>query len=176
RLDHKSGEAEQFYRALAGQQVRVGVEATGTLRWFERLLEELKMEMWVGDPIKIRAAAARKAKTDKKDAELLLRLLLENRFPRIWMPTAEQRDARQLVLHRHRLVQNRTRAKNQLHAIAANEGLHPKTACLEQGWANRVDGLGLAPLDQPTAPGLARVTGRGQSADSALGCCFARAS
>jgi transposase len=126
RLDHKSGEAEQFYRALAGQQVRVGVEATGTLRWFERLLEELKMEMWVGDPIKIRAAAARKAKTDKKDAELLLRLLLENRFPRIWMPTAEQRDARQLVLHRHRLVQNRTRAKNQLHAIAANEGLYPK--------------------------------------------------
>ena len=104
RLDHKSGEAEKFYRALAGEQVRVGVEATGTLRWFERLLEELKMEIWVGDPVKVRAAAARKAKTDKQDAELLLRLLLENRFPRIWIPTPEQRDARQLVLHRHRLV------------------------------------------------------------------------
>jgi len=126
RLEHKSGEAEQFYRALAGQRVCVGVEATGTLSWFERLLQELGIELWVGDPVKIRAAAARKAKTDKRDAELLLRLLLENRFPRIWVPTAEQRDARQLVLHRHRLVQARTRAKNQLHAIAANEGLHPK--------------------------------------------------
>src|SRR5262249_25584542 len=176
RLDHKSGEAEQFYRALAGQQVRVGVEATGTLRWFERLLEELRMEMWVGDPIKVRAAAARKAKTDKRDAELLLRLLLENRFPRIWVPTAEQRDARQLVLHRHRLVQARTRAKNQLHAIAANERTASEAACLEQGWAKRVDGLAVAALDQRTTPGLARTTGRVKPANAAFGCCSAAAS
>ena len=145
RLDHKSGEAEQFYRGLAGQQVRVGVEATGTLRWFERLLEELRMEMWVGDPIKVRAAAARKAKTDKRDAELLLRLLLENRFPRIWMPTPEQRDARQLVLHRHRLVQTRTRAKNQLHAIAANEGLHAKRRVWSQAGQAELMALPLPP-------------------------------
>ncbi len=123
RLEHKGGEAERFYRSLAGQRVLVGVEATGGMRWFERLLGELGFELWVGDPVKIRAAAARKAKTDKKDAELLLRLLLEKRFPRIWVPTVEQRDARQLVLHRHRLVQTRTRAKNQLQAIARNEGL-----------------------------------------------------
>jgi transposase len=122
RLEHKGGEAEQFYRKLAGEQVRVGVEATGNLRWFERLLEELGMEMWVGDPVKVRAAAARKAKTDKRDAELLLRLLMEKRFPRIWVPTVEQRDARQLVLHRHRLVQARVRAKNQLQASLPMKG------------------------------------------------------
>src|SRR6185437_9124038 len=84
RLDHKSGEAEQFYRSLAGQVVRVGMEATGSMRWFERLLAELGIELWVGDPTRIRAAAARKAKTDKKDAELLLRLLLIEDFPTIW--------------------------------------------------------------------------------------------
>lgn len=123
RLDHKNGEAERFYRKLAGQPVRVGVEATGGMRWFERLLRELGLELWVGDPTKVRVAAARKAKTDKRDAELLLRLMLENRFPRIWMPTVEQRDARQLVLHRHKLVQTRTRAKNQLQALATNEGI-----------------------------------------------------
>jgi hypothetical protein len=100
RLEHKGGGAEQFYRSLAGQQVRVGLEATGGTRWFERLLGELKVELWVGDPVKVRAAAGRKPKTDKRDAELLLRLLLENRFPRNWVPTVEQRDARQLVLHR----------------------------------------------------------------------------
>jgi transposase len=124
RLDHKKGEAERYYRSLTGRGVRVGMEATGKMRWFERLLHELGFELWVADPMKVRAAAARKAKTDKRDAELLLRLLLEDRFPRIWVPTMEQRDARQLVLHRHRLVQTRTRAKNQLQALATNEGLH----------------------------------------------------
>jgi transposase len=123
RLEHKTGEAERFYRKLVGQQVRVGVEATGGMRWFERLLHELGFELWVGDPAKVRAAAARKPKTDKEDARLLLRLLLENRFPRIWVPTVEQRDARQLVLHRHKLVQTRTRAKNQLQSLATNEGI-----------------------------------------------------
>lgn len=123
RLDHKNGEAERFYRKLAGQPVRVGMEATGGTRWFERLLGELGLELWVGDPVKVRAAAGRKPKTDKEDARLLLRLLEENRFPRIWMPTLEQRDARQLVLHRHKLVQTRTRAKNQLQALARNEGI-----------------------------------------------------
>jgi transposase len=126
RLDHKNGEAERFYRKLAGQRVRVGVEATGGMRWFERLLRELGFELWVADPVKVRAAAAHKAKTDKRDADLLLQLLLENRFPRIWVPTVEQRDARQLVLHRHKLVQTRTRAKNQLQALATNEGIQKR--------------------------------------------------
>ena len=128
RLDHKSGEAERFYRKLAGQQVRVGVEATGGMRWFQRLLYELGFELWLADPMKVRAAAARKAKTDKRDADLLLRLLQENRFPRIWVPSVEQRDARQLVLHRHKLVQTRTRALNQLQALATNEGIQKRVS------------------------------------------------
>jgi transposase len=145
RLEHKSGEAEQFYRSLAGQQVRVGMEATGSMRWFERLLGELSFELWVGDPVKVRAAAARKAKTDKRDAELLLCLLLEKRFPRIWIPTVEQRDARQLVLHRHRLVQTRTRAKNQLRAMASNEGLYPKRRVWSQAGQAELMALTLSP-------------------------------
>lgn len=145
RLEHKSGEAEKFYRSLAGQQVRVGMEATGGTRWFERLLGELGFELWIGDPTKVRAAAARKPKTDKQDAELLLRLLLEKRFPRIWVPTAEQRDRRQLVLHRHRLVQTRTRAKNQLQAIARNEGLFAKRRVWSQAGQKELMALSLSP-------------------------------
>jgi len=130
RLEH-SGGAEQFYRALAGQDqvVRVGMEASGHSRWFERLLAELRCELWIGDPAKIRAAATRKQKTDKRDAEHLLQLLLSGQFEtkmRIWIPSAEQRDVRQLVLHRHRLVQMRTRVKNQLRAVALNEGMERK--------------------------------------------------
>ena len=54
RLEHRSGAAVGFYRGLAGQQVRVGMEATGSIRWFERLLGELGFQLWVGDPARIR--------------------------------------------------------------------------------------------------------------------------
>src|SRR5437667_11089705 len=106
RLMHSNGEAERFYRELKqrGVQVRVGMEATGHARWFERLLAELGFELWVGDPAEIRATRVRKKKNDREDAALLLRLLLEGQFERmrIRVPTAEERNLRQLVLHRHR--------------------------------------------------------------------------
>ena len=88
RLMHRE-DAEKFYRALTagGQKVRVGMEASGFSRWFERLLAELGFEQWIGDPTKIKAKRVRKQKTDRLDAELLLQLLLEDRFPRVWVPS-----------------------------------------------------------------------------------------
>ena len=127
RLQHRA-EAEQFYGGLRGQPVRVGMEASGHARWFQRLLAELGQELWIGNPAAIRAAAPRKQKTDARDAEHLLQLLTSGQFERmrIWVATPAERDLRQLVLHRHRLVQMRTRVKNQLQAIALNEGVGPK--------------------------------------------------
>lgn len=123
RLEHSNGEAEQFYRALQGQVVRVGIEAGGHSLWFERLLGELGQELWTGDAAKIAAKRVRKQRTDTRDADHILGLLLEDRFPRVWRPTLAERDLRQLLLHRHRLVQIRTRVKNQLQALAMNQGL-----------------------------------------------------
>ncbi len=110
RLNHSDGEAERFYRELKqrGISVRVGMEATGYSRWFERLLAELGFEVWIGDAAEIKRLRVRKQKTDRLDAQLLLKLLRENRFPRIWVPSPENRDLRQLLWHRHRLVQMRT--------------------------------------------------------------------
>jgi transposase len=125
RLQHRT-EAEQFYRGLAGQQVRVGMEACGQYPWFERLLEELGIELWVGDAAKVRASVVRKQKTDRKDAEHLLKLLMQDRFPRIWVPSLEVRDVRQLLVHRHKQVQARTRTKNQLQAMALSQGVQKK--------------------------------------------------
>ena len=104
RLAH-SEQAEQFYRELKQQNlsVRVGMESSGHSRWFERLLHEFGFELWIGDPAEIRSKRVRKQKTDRQDAQLLLQLMLENRFPRIWVPEAESRDLRQLLWHRHRL-------------------------------------------------------------------------
>jgi transposase len=112
-------EAEQFYRSLAGQAVRVGMEASGHARWFERLLAELGYELWRGNPAAMRAAPPRQQKTDARDAEHLLQLLWSGPFEklRIWVGPASERDVRQRVLHRHRLVQMRTRVKNQLRVI-----------------------------------------------------------
>ena len=122
RLEHESGEAHTFYRNLQGP-VRVGIEATGPIHWFERLLAELGHELWIGDSAKIRASEVRKQKTDERDAALILELLLSNRFPRIWMPTPAERDLRQLLWHRHKLVRLRTMLGNQLQFLALSQGL-----------------------------------------------------
>ena len=85
---------EQFYSELQQQslQVRVGMEASGHSRWFERLLGELQFELWIGNAAEIRTKRVRRQKTDRQDAQLLLRLMMEDRFPRIWVPDSENRD------------------------------------------------------------------------------------
>src|SRR5438477_10964984 len=89
RLTHRK-EAEQFYQDLKQRNatVRVGMEASGHSRWFERLLRDLQFELWIGDAAEIRTKRVRKQKTDRQDAQLLLRLMMEDRFPRIWVPSA----------------------------------------------------------------------------------------
>jgi transposase len=146
RLAHPA-EAEQFYRDLAaqGKKVRVGMEASGHARWFERLLAELHCELWMGDAAEIRAKRVRKQKTDRQDAQLILRLLLEDRFPRIWVPSGENRDLRQLLWHRHRMVQTRTRLMNQLQAVALNEGLRRKKGLWREAGRKQLESFRLAP-------------------------------
>jgi transposase len=146
RLKHIEA-AEQFYRELnrKGVSVRVGMEATGHSRWFERLLGELNYELWVGDPAEIRAKRVRKQRNDRFDAQHILKLMLENNFPRIWVPTPENRDVRQLVLHRHRLVGMRTRVMNQLQAIAMNEGVRRKRGLWSEKGRAQLESLRLPP-------------------------------
>ena len=144
RLRHRE-EAEQFYRSLKGQQVLVGMEACGHYPWFERLLAELGIELWMGDAGKIRASEVRKQKTDRRDAEHLLELLRQRRFPRIWVPSLEERDVRQLLVQRHKQVQARTRVKNQLQAMALSQGVQKKRKLWTQGGREELEKLELLP-------------------------------
>jgi transposase len=146
RLRHRE-EAEEFYRALVmqGKTVRVGMEASGYAHWFERLLAELQLELWIGDAAEIRTKRVRKQKTDRQDAQLILKLLLEDRFPRIWVPSWENRDLRQLLWHRHRMVQARTRIMNQLQAVALNEGVRCKKRLWRDRGRQQLESFPLAP-------------------------------
>jgi len=166
RLDHHNGEAHAFYRNLQSSQepVRVGIEATGPVHWFERLLADLGHQLWIGDSAKIRAMEVRKQKTDKRDAAHILSLLLKEDFPRIWIPTPAERDLRQLLWHRHKLVTLRTMLGNQLHALAMSQGLCRKKKLFTSNgrtelvklslypWASRRRAELLQLLDQIQAP------------------------
>jgi transposase len=148
RLEHEKGEARRFYERLQGP-VRVGMEAVGNSQWFEQMLAALGHELWIGDAGEIRRLEVRRQKTDRRDAQHILDLLLDGRFPRLWVPSAEIRDVRQLLRHRQKLVEWRTQVKNQLQHLALNQGVQRKRklwskegrAVLEQlplqGWTAR---------------------------------------
>lgn len=122
RIDHCGKEVEGFYGELE-RPVVVGIESTGYSIWLHEILEELGVELRVGDAAKIRAARVRKKKNDREDARLILKLLVEERFPQIWVIDPEGRDLRQVLSERTRLVRTRTRVKNALQSLALNHRL-----------------------------------------------------
>src|SRR5580693_9915938 len=121
-LTHEGDNVREFYSNLP-RPVRVGIEGTGSMQWFLNLMEELGIECQVGHPAQIRAAEPRKQKNDRRDAELILKMLVEGRFPAIWLPSKELLDLRALLRHRHQWVRMRTRIQNVLQAIALANGL-----------------------------------------------------
>ena len=122
RLEHEGREVKEFYAQFPPGTV-VGIEATFPAYWFERLMGDLGHELWVGDAARIRASEVRYQKTDERDAEDILDLLRTGRFPRIWVPNLEERDLRQLLVHRMKQVRARTQVKNQLHYLAISQGV-----------------------------------------------------
>jgi len=144
RLEHENGEARTFYAGLPKPSL-IGIEATGYTQWFERLVAELGHELWVGDAAEIRARAVRRQKTDTRDAEHLLDLLLTKRFPRLWVPTPEERDARQLLKHRNKLVRMQTSVRNQLHFLAMSQGVCRKQKLWSARGRAELEGLSLGP-------------------------------
>ena len=144
KLVHSDGEAHRFYSALRGPAL-VGLEATGNCHWLIDLLAELGHEVWVGDAAQIRASYVRKQKTDKRDAAHILKLLVEGRFPRLWVPDRQTRDLRQLLIHRHKLVEIRARVKNGLQHLAMNQGMQKKKRLWSEAGQQALRTLPLAP-------------------------------
>jgi transposase len=144
KLVHASGDAKMFYGQLAAP-VLIGMEATGNSQWFIELVEDLGHEIWVGDAAQILASYVRKQKPDKRDAAHMLKLVVEGRFPRLWIADREQRDLRQLVLHRHKLVEIRSRVKNELQHLSLNNGMQRKAKLWSQAGQKLLRELPLKP-------------------------------
>ena len=106
---------------------------------------ELDCELWVGDAAWIATMRVRKQKTDRQDAELLLKLMIEDRFPRVWISSLEDRDLQQLLWHRYRTVQMRTRILNQLQSIAMNEGIQRRAGLRSVQGRKRLEQIPLGP-------------------------------
>ncbi len=144
KLVHASGDAKKFYEQLAAP-VLIGVEATGNSQWFVEMVQDLGHEIWIGDAAQIRASYVRQQKTDKRDAAHILKLVVEGRFPRLWTPDREQRDLRQLGLHRHKLVEIRSRVKNELQHLSLNKGMQRKAKLWSQAGQKLLRELPLKP-------------------------------
>ena len=156
KLEHGLGEAERFYRQLPGPAL-IGMESTGNCQWFVELLARLGHELWVGDAAKIRASDVRQQKHDRRDAALLLKLLLEGRFPRIWVPSGEEKDLRQLLLHRYKLVRLRVQVKNELQHLAMNQGVTRRRKLWSQAGEKALRELPLRPWSSRRREDLFRV-------------------
>ena len=144
KLVQATGDAERFYRQLPAPAL-IGMEATGNSHWLVDLLAEIGHELWVGDAAQIRASYVRQQKTDQRDAAHIMKLLLEGRFPRIWMPSSAVRDLRQLLLHRYKLVIMRARVKNELQHLCLNKGVQKKRKLWSQAGQKLLRELPLKP-------------------------------
>jgi len=122
-LDHgEPGKVRKFYEQFAGAQVVVGFESSGYAAWFEELLEELGYEIWIGHATAIRSFARRRQKNDRRDADLILELLVDGDFPRIHRYSPESRAVLQELRYRQRLVKMRTMVMNSLLFMASSRG------------------------------------------------------
>jgi transposase len=149
-LDHeKPAEVRAFYAQFQGQQVIVGFESSGYAAWFEELLEELGCEIWIGHAAEIRRFARRRQKNDRRDADLILDLLLRGDFPRIHRYSWESRQMLQQLRYRQKLVKMRTMVVNGLLYMASSRGVTLRSQLQSQRGQARMRELALpAPLAQ----------------------------
>ena len=121
-LAHNLEKIREFYSSFDGAVV-VGIEASVRAAWFEKMLTGLGHKLVVGNPVLIRKRATSRHKSDKRDAELILELLMRGEFPTLWRREPESNEVLEVLRLRSSLVGQRTQDYNRLQALAHNAGL-----------------------------------------------------
>ena len=146
-LVHERDDVKGFYSKFQGEVI-VGIEACGYTNWFEELMEHLGHKLLVGDAAEIRRLARRRQKNDRRDADLLLDLLVHNEFPALFRYSRESREVLRQLRYRHKLVKLRTMVANTLHALAINAGLSLRAKLLTKGGRQQLRALQLSAISQ----------------------------
>ena len=146
-LQHERDDIKGFYSQFQGEVI-IGIEASGYTNWFEELVEQLGHQLLVGDAAEIRRLARRRQKNDRRDANLLLELLVHQEFPALFRYPPESREVLRQLRYRHKLVKLRTMVVNTLHALAINAGLSLRAQLLTKGGRKQLAGLQLSVISQ----------------------------
>ncbi len=125
RCGTSRAELETLGRLVLRPDDQVALEATTNTWAVVRVLQPFIAEIVVSNPLRTRAIAEAKVKTDKVDAEVLAQLLRADCLPRVWTPDDQTQRLRALTTRRAQLVADRTRLKNRLHAVLHQRLLAP---------------------------------------------------
>src|SRR5690349_6745333 len=147
-LKHQDKEAVRAFYASFRGRVIVGLEASGYSPWFERLLGELGYEVWLGHATEIRRRARWRQKNDRRDAELILDLMLHNEFPRLHRPALQSREVMRMLRYRHKLIKIRTMSKNSLQALALQAGVAKRSGLFTREGKQELDAALMSPAMQ----------------------------
>jgi transposase len=146
-LRHERDEIRECYSQFQGEVI-IGIEACGYTNWFEELIEQLGHQLLVGDAAEIRRLARRRQKNDRRDADLLLELLVHDEFPALFRYPKESREVLRQLRYRHKLVKLRTMVVNTLHALALNAGLSLRAKLLTKGGRQQLRALQVSAISQ----------------------------
>ena len=131
QLEHRKDDIRGFYSQFTGEVI-VGLEASGYSSWFEAMLDEIGHTVWMGHAAEIRRRANWRQKNDRRDAELILEIMLRGDFPQIQRHSRESVEILRMLRYRGRLIKIRTMISNNLKAIAISSGLTEKTRMLSR--------------------------------------------
>jgi transposase len=146
-LSHERDDIKGYYSQFQGEVI-IGIEACGYTNWFEELIERLGHKLLVGDAAEIRRLARRRQKNDRRDANLILELLVHGEFPTLFRYSKESREVLRQLRYRHKLVKLRTMVVNSLHALAINAGLSLRAKLLTRDGRRQLRGLSLSAISQ----------------------------
>ena len=145
-LKHQDkNEVRAFYTQFNGRVI-VGLEASGYSPWFEQLLEELGHEVWLGDATEIRRRARWRQKNDRRDAELILDLMVHDEFPRLHRPCPQSREILRMLRYRQKLIKIRTMSKNSLQALALQAGLAKRSRLFTKAGQQQLGAAEMSPV------------------------------
>lgn len=102
-----------------GPEDHVVLESTSMTWAIAELLAQHAGKVTVSNPMRTKAIASAKVKTDKVDARVLAQLGAADFLPEVWAPDEQTRALRRRIAHRASLVRQRTRLRNQVHAVLA---------------------------------------------------------